>query len=154
MWEKSTDMHPLFLSLLEVPHFMDHLMQGVLDYAPGRFCPVLGVSWDMGISVLNLGKSQANWGNCSPKFLRTNKQWVNGLQSPFPALVPTNNHSFATFISFTYWALPILLYKKKSSVAKKCFINHYPSHHSPDGLISQSLGGSKAQCFQGSDSKD
>lgn len=63
---KSTDLHHLFL--LEAPHVVDQLTQGFSNYAQGfRRIDGFPGTWD---SVLNLGKSQANWDNWSPKLLR------------------------------------------------------------------------------------
>lgn len=48
---KSTDIHHFFLLLQEALHFMDHLIQAFLNYAPDKVC--MGLRGFLGHGTLN-----------------------------------------------------------------------------------------------------
>lgn len=103
------------------------------SHAPDRICPGCRGFLGHQTLILNLGKSRANSHNWSPNLLGSTEQWVKGLQSPVPALVPTNNTA-SLFLSFLHIRLCLhFLFKGKSSVAEKGFEKHCSSLHSLDG---------------------
>lgn len=95
-WRRLTDALMAYWyasSFLEAQHFVNHLIQVFSNYAPDSICPGLGSSHS------KPGKSWANSDNWSPNLLQSSEQWVKGLWSPVPTLVPTNSTA-SLFLSF------------------------------------------------------